>query len=63
MLRYVTKRMLLIIPTLILVILMVFLILNITPGNPAQIILGQHARPEAIEALNKLYELKSLLKD
>lgn len=53
MLRYVTKRMLLIIPTLILVILMVFLILNITPGNPAQIILGQHARPEAIEALNK----------
>lgn len=53
MLRYVTKRILLIIPTLILVILMVFLILNITPGNPAQIILGQHASAEAIEALNR----------
>lgn len=53
MVKYALKRMLLLIPMLILVIFVVFFILNITPGNPGQIILGQNARPEAIEALNE----------
>ena len=53
MVKYALKRMLLLIPMLIMVIFMVFFILNITPGNPGQIILGANARPEAIEAVNE----------
>jgi peptide/nickel transport system permease protein len=51
--RYLVSRVLLIIPTMILVIFIVFAILNITPGNPAQIILGNNADPAAIDALNR----------
>ena len=52
---YVLKRLLLIIPTLLLVILLVFLILNITPGNPGRIILGMgpDISQEAVDKLNE----------
>lgn len=53
MLRYILGRVLLIIPTLILVIFIIFSILNITPGDPARIMLGVDARPEAVEELNR----------
>ncbi|MDR1705327.1 MAG: hypothetical protein LBS19_11675 [Clostridiales bacterium] len=53
MLRYIAGRVLLIIPTLIVVIFVIFVILNITPENPRRIILGMDAKPEAVDALNK----------
>lgn len=52
MLKYIVKKILMIIPTLIVVIFLIFFILNIVPGNPGRIILGQDASPEAVEALN-----------
>jgi len=51
-LRYVVNRVLLIIPTIIVVIFLIFFILNIVPGNPGRTILGQDATEEAVAALN-----------
>lgn len=53
MTKYVIKRLLGMIPMLVMIILIVFFILNITPGNPAVIILGKDAAPEAIAALEE----------
>ena len=52
MLRYILNRILLIIPTLIVVIFLIFFILNIVPGDPARIILRQDASAEAVAELN-----------
>lgn len=52
MLRYIIKRILLIIPTLFVVIFVIFFILNITPGDPGRIILGNDASQEAVDDLN-----------
>lgn len=51
--KYVLKRLLGMIPMLVLIVFIVFYILNITPGNPAVIILGKDAAPEAIAALEE----------
>ena len=53
MTKYVIKRLLGMIPMLVMIILIVFFILNITPGNPAVIILGKDAAPEASAALEE----------
>lgn len=52
MLRYIIRRILLIIPTLFVVIFVIFFILNITPGDPGRIILGMDASQESVDALN-----------
>ena len=51
--KYILKRLLSMIPMLLLIVLIVFFILNITPGNPALIILGKDAPPEAIATLEE----------
>ncbi len=51
--KYVFKRLIAIIPMILLIILIVFFILNITPGDPAEIILGKDAPPEAVEQLRE----------
>lgn len=51
--RYVLKRLIAIIPILLLVMLIVFYILNITPGDPVHIILGNDAPQEAVDALTE----------
>ena len=52
MYKYVIKRLLLTIPILLGVIVLVFLLINIVPGDPATQMLGDSASPEAIDALN-----------
>ena len=52
MLRYIIRRLLLIIPTLFVVVFVIFFILNITPGDPGRIILGMNASQEAVDMLN-----------
>jgi peptide/nickel transport system permease protein len=52
MLRYIVKRIVLIIPILLGVSFLVFTILSFTPGDPASIILGNGADQEAIDQLN-----------
>ena len=51
MLSYVGKRMLQLIPVLLGMTFIVFMIIRAIPGNPAQIILGQQATKESVEAL------------
>src|SRR4051812_21975128 len=51
MLSYIGKRMLQLIPVLLGMTFLVFMIIRAIPGNPAQIILGQQATKESVEAL------------
>jgi len=52
-LAYITKRLLSLIPVLAVVTIAIFLIIHITPGNPAAAILGMEASQEEIEQLNQ----------
>ena len=49
--KYILKRLLMMIPVLLGVTFIVFFIMNMTPGDPAAIILGDQATPEAIAQL------------
>lgn len=53
MARYIIKRILYLIPVLIGVTFLVFFIMNLAPGNVAQLILGENATPDQIAALEK----------
>ncbi|WP_214406148.1 ABC transporter permease [Pseudonocardia lacus] len=53
MLRFVLRRLLQVIPTLLLLSLLVFAWLRALPGGPASAFLGDRATPEAIAALNR----------
>lgn len=50
--RYILRRVLAIIPSLVGVVIMVFLIMELSPADPASIILGSGATQEAIDQLN-----------
>lgn len=52
-LRYGVRRLAQLVPTLILVTLSVFVLSHLAPGNPARIILGQHAYPAAMRQLER----------
>ncbi len=49
--RYIAKRLLLMIPVILGVSLLVFTMMELSPGDPAQIILGIRATPESLAAL------------
>lgn len=49
--KFITKRVIMMIPVILGVAFLIFAIMSFTPGDPAAIILGQEATPEAIEAL------------
>jgi len=51
MTTYLIKRLIALILTLLLVSVVIFVVMRIIPGDPAQIILGLQATPEAVEAL------------
>jgi len=51
MLRYLSKRFLLILPTIIVPLLLVFLLLRLSPGDPAGMILGDQATADQLQAL------------
>ncbi len=52
MLKYILKRVLILIPILLGVTIIVFSILSFTPGDPARLILGQSAPQEAVDKLH-----------
>lgn len=52
MIRYVAKRVLFLIPTILGVIFIIFAVMNLTPSNPALAILGPGTPAEDIEAYN-----------
>lgn len=53
MLRYLGKRFLLILPTIFVPLVLVFLLLRLSPGDPAGMILGDQATVEQLEALRR----------
>ena len=52
-LRYTGRRLLQMVPTLVFVTLAVFALSHMAPGNPARILLGQHAYPAAVAKLSR----------
>jgi peptide/nickel transport system permease protein len=51
--RYVVQRLLSLLPVLIGVTLLVFLVMQLAPGDPAQIMLGAHANEESVTQLRR----------
>ncbi len=51
--QYILRRLLNLIPVLVGITLLVFLFLHLIPGDPAQILAGQRATPETVEAIRK----------
>ncbi len=51
--RYILRRILLVFPTLLAVLTIIFLIVRAAPGDPATAALGQNASQQAIEALRE----------
>jgi len=61
MLAYVIRRILILIPTLLGVSVIVFLMLHLTPGDPAELLLGERATPQALDELREHLGLKEPL--
>lgn len=53
MLKYILKRLLLMLPVMLGISFIIFSIMSFMPGNPARLLLGDKATVEAIEALNE----------
>lgn len=51
MLRYIARRLLILIPVCLGVSILVFLIIHMTPGDPARLMAGQDAAPEVLSAI------------
>jgi peptide/nickel transport system permease protein len=61
MLAFIIRRILSVIPTLLGVTIIVFLMLRITPGDPAELLLGERATPTALEAMREYLGLNEPL--
>jgi len=61
MLGYIIRRALLLIPTLLGVTILVFLMLRLTPGDPAELLLGERTSQEALEQMREYLGLKKPL--
>jgi peptide/nickel transport system permease protein len=57
MLRFVVRRLLLLVPILIGLSILVFLFIRALPGSPATALLGERTTPQAVEAIRKQYGL------
>ncbi|HQY31891.1 MAG TPA: ABC transporter permease [Thermomicrobiales bacterium] len=50
---YILRRLILLIPVILIVGIVVFMLVHLTPGDPAQVILGDSATPEALANLRE----------
>ncbi len=55
MLKYIVRRMLSLVVILLGVSIIVFMLVHLAPGDPVRIMLGEEAREEDVERLNRLY--------
>ena len=53
MIAYIIRRVLIAIPTLLIVLTITFVLIRIAPGDPAEVRLGDYASKEAVEALRR----------
>lgn len=58
---YLIRRFLFIVPTLLGILTVVFAVIHLAPGSPAEILLGDYASPEAVAALEEQLGLKKPL--
>ena len=49
--KFIIKRILIAIPVLIGVMLIIFLMLNVVPGDPVTLMMKEHIKPELIERM------------
>lgn len=61
MLKYLVKRIIYFLPTLVVVAFMVFVLIHLIPGDPAVAILGSEASPEAVASLREALGLNKPL--
>jgi peptide/nickel transport system permease protein len=61
MLGYILRRILAVIPVMLLVAIIVFLLLRLTPGDPAAIIAGDMATPEQLDRIREIMGLNKPL--
>lgn len=61
MFAFILRRILIVIPTLLGVTIIVFFMLRITPGDPAELLLGERATPESLEAMREYLGLNEPL--
>ena len=59
--KYILKRLLSMIPAVFVVSVVIFLIIHLTPGDPAAVMMGDQADPEAIAALREALGLNDPL--
>jgi peptide/nickel transport system permease protein len=52
-LKFALRRLIAVIPTFLLVSVLIFVLVRLLPGDPAQLMLGEAANPESIAALNR----------
>lgn len=57
MVKKIINRVLVSIPVLLGVVLAIFILLNVVPGNPIAIMMKEHAKPEVIERMTEYYGL------
>ena len=57
MLRFVARRLLLLVPILLGLSILLFLWIRALPGGPAESLLGERATPEAVEQIERIYGL------
>jgi peptide/nickel transport system permease protein len=57
MLRFVVRRLLLLVPILLGLSILLFLWIRALPGGPAESLLGERATPEAVEQIERVYGL------
>jgi ABC-type dipeptide/oligopeptide/nickel transport system permease component len=53
MVKYIIKRLILAVPTLLAVLTVIFVLVRIVPGDPAMVILGDSATPQALDAMRE----------
>ena len=53
MLVFIVKRLLMAVPTLLAVLTLVFVLVRIVPGDPALVVLGDQATPDALQAMRE----------
>lgn len=56
MAKYVVKRLLLLLPIVLGITFIIFTIMDLTPGDPARLILGPDATAEAVEQLTEEWD-------
>lgn len=61
MIGFILRRVLVVIPTLLGVSIIIFLMLAITPGDPAELLLGERATQESLEAMREYLGLQKPL--